>query len=652
MKRCPECRKDYLDDSLLYCLDDGTALVQGMVTDEPATAILSGDRVSGETLARSLNATGGAQQSESDKSRLTALFSREGLSLIAVGVFALAAVGFAYAYFNGSSGTGPSAIRLAFKPPAELAFNDMLPDWAVISPDGQRIAFSATDSNGKNMLYVRELDSPEAKPLPGSDTPLEPFWSPDSKSVAYGSNGKLKRSDLSGGNAQVLCDSARMVGGSWSKDGTIVFTPDYRSSMVQVSAKGGEPAPVPIKGEEGYVERHRYPYFLPDGRRFLFYREQKGIWAGSLDSPDITQIVPDNSPAVYSKHGWLIFIRNDTLVAQAFDAGKLALSGEPVPIIADQRSWINNFRFSASDTGTLIWQGTWERDYQLVWYDREGKQVGTLEEPAKIAAGQDPRISPDGKRVVIKKNPPNTIWVIDTEKGNSVRITADFGQMPVWSPDGSRIAYSGGPGLTIKASSGLGDAETVMTTAAGAPFPFSWSPDGRFIIFLRRGVKTRFDMYAVSLDGERRESLLLNSQFDEDSPTLSPDGKWLAYAADDTGNYEVYVQSFADAKLGSDRKRISTAGGRMPVWSRSGSELFFIAGGGELMTTPVKTVGTEFEFSPSKPLFKTRMLGRVGSVHEFDVTPDGQRFLIGTLIGDPKAPPPTVILNWTAALKK
>jgi Tol biopolymer transport system component len=567
------------------------------------------------------------------------------------GILALTTLAFGWTYFKSTSKTtGDVAMRLSFEPPAGLAFNNMLPDWAVISPDGQRIVFSATDPAGKNMLYVRELTSSEAKLLPGSDNPLEPFWSPDSRSVAYGSNGKLKRSDLSGGNAQVLCDSARMVGGSWSKDGVIVFGPDYRQPLVQVSAKGGEPQAVAMNGEEGYAERHRYPYFLPDGRHFLFYRETKGVWAGSLDSPDITQVVSDNSPAIYSKGGWLIFIRNDALVAQAFDANKLSLSGEPVPIITDQKTWINNFRFSASDTGILVWQGTWETDYQLVWYDREGKQVGVVAEAEKVAVGQDPRISPDGKHIAIKRSFPNTIWVLDAQSGTSVRITSDFGQMPVWSPDGSRLVYSSPVGLSIKASNGLGDAITLPTT--GAPFPFSWSPDGRFLIFLKRGVRTRLDMYAIALDGERKETLLLNSPFDDDDPSFSPDGRWLAYAADDTGTPEIYVQSFADGALGSDRKRISSTGGRMPVWNRKGTELYFLAPDGNLMASSVKPESSGLEFSPPIVLFKTRMLGRGGAVHEFDVSPDGQRFLIGTLIGDTKVPPPTVILNWPALVAK
>lgn len=208
------------------------------------------------------------------------------------------------------------------------------------------------------MLYVRDLDLPDAKMLPGSENPLEPFWSPDSKSVAYGSNGKLKRSDLSGGNALVLCNAARLVGGSWNKGSAIIFVPDYRTTFLTMSAQGGETRPVAMNIEQGNAERHRYPYFLADGRHFVFYRELKGIWAGSLDSPEIVQILPDNSPVVYVRQGWLIFIRNEALVAQAFDSATLKLSGEPEIVVGgQQKSWINNFRFSSSDTGSLVWQG-------------------------------------------------------------------------------------------------------------------------------------------------------------------------------------------------------------------------------------------------------------------------------------------------------
>jgi eukaryotic-like serine/threonine-protein kinase len=571
---------------------------------------------------------------------------------IVAGALALALLALGAMYFSNRSANEMRAARLSFTVPPELSFNDVSSDWAVISPDGQKIAFSANDANGKSKLYVRHLDSAEAKPLPGADNPIEPFWSPDSRSIAYGSNGKLKRSDIaSGANAQVLCDAARVVGGSWSKDGTIVFTPDYRTALVQVSAQGGEPQPVAMNIEKTDAERHRFPYFLPDGRRFLFIREQKGVWAGSLDSPEIKQILnlSPNTPVVYAPQGYLIFIQNDALVAQAFDAKNLAFSGEPVPIITGQKNDFGNRKFSVSDGGTLLWQGQWQRDYQLVWFDRAGQQTGAIDAPAKVFVGQDPRLSPDGKRLAVKRE--QNLWVIDLEKGTGQRITSTFAQMPIWSPDGSRLAYSATGGLTVKAVNSLGEPETLLPS--GASFPRDWSPDGRFIFYSRRGVKTRLDMYALPMFGERREYLLLDSAFDELDSQISPDGRWLAYTTDETGDYEIYVQSFTtDGKLGADKKRISTAGGRFPVWRRDSTELFFVAADGSLMASAVKTGGAEFEFDTPKPLFKTRMLGWIGNAHEYDVSPDGQRFIIGTLIGDTKAQPPTVILNWTADFKK
>ncbi len=663
MKRCPECRKDYLDDSLSYCLDDGAQLVQGTVSDEPATAILSGDRGLDEGLTKQLKADGTRRGSRSVTFSLPAFLSGQKLPWAVVAVLALVAGVFAYGYFNGSASKTSQAVRLAFEPPADLSFDDVKSDFVVISPDGQKFAFSATSADGKNMLYIRDLDSAEAKLLPGSENPLAAFWSPDSKSVAYGSNGKLKRSEISGGNAQVLCDAARLVGGSWSKDGIIIFSPDFRAALVQVSAKGGEAQTINIQSENIDHERHTNPVFLPDGRHFLFARtianpndganvQRMGLWAGSLDSPEIKQVFPDDGGAAYVPDGWLIFVRNETFVAQAFDPVKLTVSGEPIQITGGEpRSVAAGRRFSVSDNGVLVWQGLWNREYQLVWFDREGKQIGAAGAPETVTTGQDPHMSPDGKRLLIKRSQPQqTLWVIDLEKNTPLRVTSDFGQIPVWSPDGGKIAYSSDGGLTIKPANGLGDKEVIWP---GTNFPYSWSPDGRYILFVRRGVKTRMDMYAVSMSGERKESLLLKSAFDEQAPQISPDGKWLAYSADDTGNYEIYVQAFNDGKLGEDRKIVSTTGGHMPVWRSDGSELFFIASDGQMMASSVKTGGTAFEFTTPKALFKTKTLTlNAGNNHEFDVSPDGQRFLIGTLVGDSKVQPPTVILNWPALLRK
>ena len=583
---------------------------------------------------------------------------RSRLPWILAGAFALIAVAtLASSYFRSTSTTA-AAIRLSFNPPANLAFNDGQLDAAVISPDGQKIAFTATSSDGKSMLYVRRLDAPDATLLPGSNNAVEPFWSPDSRFVAYGSDGKLKRSDLVGGNAQVLCDAARLTGGTWSQSDVIVFTPDYRLQLMQVPAQGGEPQNLPMNAVPRQDDRQTNPIFLSDGRKFLFRRQigatRAGIWSGSLDSTEMTLVINDTgpSPFVVNREGWLIRVVNDALVAQALDSSN-TLSGEAIPILSAQLNSRGNVRrFSVSDNGILIWQGQWQRDYQLVWFDREGKQVGAVATPMKVSVGQDPQISPDGKRVLVKKpsdTGQNNIWVEELEKGTSIRITTTFGQMPIWSPDGNRIAYNCDEGICLKGANGLGEAEQIY---AGTNFPHQWSSDGRFIIFSRRGVKTRLDLYALSMTGERKETLLLESAADERNAQLSPDGKWFVYANDETGTYEIYVQSFADGKLGSDRKRISITGGKFPVWRRDGGELFFIAQDGQLMASSVKTSGSQLEFSTPKALFKTRMLTWALNVHELDVSPDGQRFLIGTVIGEPTAPAPTVILNWTAAVNK
>jgi Tol biopolymer transport system component len=644
----------------LYCLDDGAALVQGTVTDEPQTAILSGGRVSDDGLTKQLKTDGTALRSKSITFSLPTFLSGQKLAWIIAGALAIVAGLFAYGYFNGSPDCDAKAVRVAFDPPAELLFNDSQPDTAVISPDGQKIAFTATSQDGKNMLYVQELDTAEFKLLPGSENALEAFWSPDSRSIAYGSNGKLKRSDLTGANAQVLCDSARLVGGTWSKDGIIIFTPDYSATLMQVPARGGEPTPV-VMNAEGDVE-HRFPYFLPDGRHFLLPR-RGGNWVGSLDSPELKQIGDIRGPVIYAPPGWLIFFQNDVLVAQAFDAVKLSVSGEPIPIVTGAKQALGGSRrFSVSDNGVLLWQGQWQRDYQLVWYDRAGKQLGTIDAPVRAGVGQSPMLSPDGKRLVVRRltgavatgtNPGagSNLWVVDLEKGTGLRITSNFSQTPVWSPDGSRIVYNNGKNIAVKAANGSGDEEIILQRTG---FPTAWSPDGRFIIFRERGVKTRLDMWVLQMFGERKEFQLSTSPFDEQTPQLSPDGRWLAYASDESGNYEIYVQSFsADGKLGADKKVISTGGGKIPVWRRDGSELFFIAPDGQMMAASVKTGGTDFQFDAPKPLFETRMLDLEGGLyHEYDVSPDGQKFLIGTLVGDSKVQPPTVILNWPALLKK
>lgn len=539
-------------------------------------------------------------------------------------------------------------VRLSFVPPKNVSFDDAHMDSITISPDGQKLAFTARSADGKSRIWVRPLNGLEAQSLPGTEEPYLPFWSPDSRSIAFGAGGKLKRVELAGGSAQILCDASVMTGGSWSNSGVIVFGPEFGSALFQVSATGGTPQPVTVLDATRKDGQHSAPWFLPDGKHFLFSIEAseakaRGIWVGSIDAPEVKKLVDDGSVAAYAAPGWLVYLRNEALIAQAFDAKSLQLNGEAIPF----QPASGNGSFSVSENGTLVWKNPWEREYQLLWFDREGRQIGAIGTPAKVTIWQEPHLSPNGKNVVLARD--RALWVIDLARNLPVRLTAGSGRNPIWSPDGSHIAYNAS-GLMQKAANGTGTEELLLK---GLNNPIAWSPDGRFILFLRFGEKTRMDVWALPLFGDRKEQPLLQSAFDERSPQLSPDGRWLAYFSDESGSDEIYVQSFlTEGKLGGDKLRISTNGGTQPKWRGDGQELFYVATDGQMMSVAVKTSGAAFESSAPKALFKTRMLAGSRLFHDYDVTADGQRFLIGTMIGESSALPPTVILNWTAELKK
>jgi serine/threonine protein kinase len=537
------------------------------------------------------------------------LIRKAPLAWIAAGVCALIAMILAFAFLTSSSNVQPQAVRLSFEPPADLSMNDVQADAAVISPDGQKIAFSASSSNNKFMLYVRDLNSAEVKMLPGSDLPLSPFWSPDSKSIAYGSLGKLKRSDIAVGNAQVLTDAPRLIVGAWNKNGDIIFCPDYGAAMYQVSANGGEPKQITFQEATGDGQ-HSGGSFLPDGRHFLFTRsgpsaDLKGIWVGSLDSKETKRILNEVTYVRFAPPDWLVMVRNQVLVAQELDLTNFQLKDDPLPIITQTENIGTGVaRFSVSDNGVLIWQPEWKREYQLLWLDRTGKQIWAIGEPAL---------------------------------------------------DSTRVAYSGpiegvGRGIVERTANGVGDPKLLLE---GVVFPNVWTPDGRFLLYIQRGLKTRFDIWALPSFGDRQPFVLLNSKADENSPLISANGRWIAYLSDESGYWELYVQSFtSDGKLGSDRQRISGNGAVSPVWSSDGNEIFFIDRDRQLMATTVKTDSPAFEFTKPVALFKTRTVYQYGLFQEFDVSPDRQRFVIGTLIGEPKSANPTVIMNWTALVKK
>jgi Tol biopolymer transport system component len=584
---------------------------------------------------------------------------RERIAWMVAALAVLTALGLAY--FKPAQNDS-RAVRLAFAPPENVAFDNWRQDSVVVSPDGQKLVFTGRSADGKRQLYVRQLASAEATPLPGTDDAYEPFWSPDSRSLGFAAQGKLKRIDIAGGRPQTLCGlEASSTGGAWNRAGMIIFG-TASTGLFQVPETGGEPQPATIR--EPGTGVHNNPVFLPDGRHFL-YRVGRGgnelkTFVGSLDSKEVKLLLPDAGPAVYAPPGWLLFVRNGALLAQAFDAGSQEFKGDAIPLTKPTDiAEVSGRPFSVSENGVLIWQGDRLLDYQLVWFDRVGKPIGTVGPPNKVSLGEQPQLSPDGTRVAVHRAHPQTrnfdIWIFDLTRESPLRLTtdADVDLHPVWSPDGRQVLFysfiGGNVGVHRKAASGTGEQELLLK---GFFSPVNWSADGRFVFCTSSSVKTRQDIWVLPLFGERQPWPLLNSEFAETQPQLSPDMHWLVYASDESGSYEIYVQPFtADGKLGSDKVRISTSGGKHPRFRRDGKELFYVATDGHMMAVALHASETKFEFEPPKALFKTRMLSTLTQFGiGYDVTSDGQRFLIGTQVGEPS--PVSVILNWTEGLKK
>ncbi len=590
------------------------------------------------------------------------LFGNVGLAWLISGLLLLGVIGLAWAYMTRST-TDPRLIRLAFVPPENLTFDNAFFDQVLISPDGQKLAFTARGEDGKKQLWIRPLDSTDATLLAGTEDVLRPFWSPDSRSLAFCAQGKLKRVNLDGGPPQTLCSVSEFRGGTWNRAGEILFAPTVVGGLFLVPAIGGEPKPVTAPDVSRQEVAHLSPYFLPDGRHYLFQVEASnafpGVFVRSLDSKDVKQVLPDGALAIYDPAGWLLFVRNGALIVQPFDANRLELKGEPVSITSPSEiGVVFNAPFSVSNNGLLTWQGDGWRNYQLVWFDRDGRRGAGIGQPVKVIAGMHPRFSPDGGRVIIQQLDPQAknydVWTIDLARNLPTRLTSDgsFDLRPVWSPDGNRVVFrslrNGVRGIYEKEANSVGG-ETLLLKDGGDPT--DWSHDGRFIVYGVIAEPTRWDIWALPLFGERQPYPLLNSEFAEVQAQISPSGRWLAYVSDESGRNEVYVQSFTpEGRLGGNKMRVSPNGGLHPRFRRDGRELFFVAADGQMMVTALNPNSPTFEFARPRELFKTRLLpGHYNVGIEYDVTADGQRFLVGTLVDEP--PPVQILLNWSVGLK-
>jgi Tol biopolymer transport system component len=529
-----------------------------------------------------------------------------------------------------------------------------------LSPDGRRIAFVAT-SSGTTTLWVRPLSGSSAQSLAGTERASYPFWSPDSRFLGFFANGKLKKIEASGGPPQTLADATTGRGGTWNREDVILFAPTTRESIYRVLASGGEPSPVTKLDSAASEFSHRWPLFLPDGRQFLYLAqssltgdpEKSSIYASSLDGGERKLLFHANTNVVYAPPGYLLFHRDGTLLARPFNPKALRFSEEAFPLAEHVQFFapFGNAVFSASDQGLIAYQtGSGGGRSQLTWLDRSGKIVGTVGAPGYLAT---PRLSRDRRRAVVSVDDSQGIdvWIYDLERNTPTRFTFDRipDMAPLWSPDGLHIGFSStrksAGDLYVKDSTGAADEQPLVVSSA-FKLPNDWSPDGRILLFQTNDPRVRrgWDLWTYS-HADRKAKPFLQTPFNEVLARFSPDGRWIAYVSNESGADEVYVVPFPGAV---GKWQISTAGGRVPIWTRGGREIVYQTPTDEIMAVEVRSAPT-FQAGIPRALFKASIQRPPGA--QFDVTPDGERFLVNLRPGDEVSDPITLVQNWAAGRK-
>jgi len=574
------------------------------------------------------------------------------------GLLAVTAAVLAYRLMSRDQGGG-AAVHAAILLPEQVQAQI---GTTVISPDGNSVIFQEMGSSDSAPLWLRALGSDEVRPVPGTEGGSFPFWSPDGRALGFFTTRKLKRIDLAGAAATTVCDLVDAGrGGTWSKDGVIVFSPGRNTGLSRVAATGGNPEPLTKPDASRGDSSHRWPYFLPDGRHFVYYATpnsgpKSALYYASVDGKENRLLLEDSSNAEFAR-GHLLFVRRHKLFAQPFDPDRGRLSGSPM-LVADgvgDGFGVNRAMFSASSRGALVYVPTPSPPRStLEWLDRAGKRQGAVGE---LGNWYDPVLSPDGRRLAVgigdNLAEQGSVWVLDLARSTRTRLTFGPGSAwsPVWSPDSERVAYireaNKGYGIYVKAASGDGAEEQLA-----APGVFGdvsdllisgWSPDGRtLLITLFKSREGNYGIWTLPASGGGKPQALIDTPVDEYSPSLSPDGRWIAYASRESGRGEIYVQPFPGP---GGKFQISSDGGDAPVWRKDGREVIFVGADGRIMAAPTQ-VAPSFEAGTPRAVFPEQL-----KTERIGLSPDGQRFLVLLPLSQPAARTVRLILNWQAALK-
>ena len=573
----------------------------------------------------------------------------------------LAATFFLLAVAGGAAWWKASNRRLPpmyFHSPVPFAANDL-----ALSPDGRTLAMVTYSTQANNyVLWTNEVGGRQTNSLVGTQGASYPFWSPDAKFIGFFADGKLKKVDASGGQVQVLCDAPNGRGGTWNRDGVIVFTPDGFGGLFRVSSSGGPPLEMTQLDAARFETSHRWPVFLPDGKHFLYLAanfagrlENNAIFLGALDSQERRLLVSTSANAAYAEPGYLLYLRDKTLVAQSFDRRRYVLSGEP-HTLSDEVLYfpvVDRAVFSVSSGAVLVTQtGKGASLSQVTWFDRSGKPAGTVGMPGTYS---NVRLSPDGRRVAVDQTDPDgrnvDIWILEPDRGATTRLTFDpsYHATPIWSPDGKQILFSVnrklGFQLHLKNADGSGSEDEVADFGTLSSInPWDWSRDGKYAL-----VRKANELWYLSWP-ERVAKPLLQVKWTVRNAQFSPDGRWMAYASNETGRMEIYVSPFP---TGNGKWQVSSAGGEEPRWRQDGKELSYLSADGKMMAVPVKT-GTSFEAGFPAALFQTHRRQPVSAqdVFSYDVSGDGQRFLILSKVDEANPAPLSVLLNWASEIEK